>query len=135
MKRFVQVFLFLNLLLWIGACSFTTANFTNLAMASAIDTDNKPIQVTQEFATNTPTIYVTGTIKNAPSNTIIKVEWIYLETDPITLITDYEITVNDVTVNFYFELTKPSQGWPTGRYEARLYIDDVLKETLSFEVK
>jgi len=135
MKIYIQLFLMIGLLFLVQSCSFTTANFKDLATASAIDSNNQPVTIVSEFSPTTPTIYVTGVIANAASNTMIKAEWIFLDTDPITVITDYSILINDTTVNFYFELSKPTNNWPVGQYEVRLYIDDVLKDTVTFTVK
>lgn len=132
----IKVLMFLMIVLMLAGCSFTTANYKNLKMASEIDVESStPVTVTSSFASSTPSIYVTGEIDNAPEGTMMKIEWIYLETTPETFILDYEMEAGDVSHNFYFQLSKPTAGWPPGEYEARLYIDDTLEEVLPFVIE
>ena len=135
MKK-LMVFIFLTVgIFFLSACSFTTANFTDLKMASEVDKQNLPVTITSTFTTTSPIIYVTGIIKNAPEGTVIKSEWYYLETEDPIFIDDVEYEVNDVTTAFDFSLSKPTAGWPAGSYEVKLYIDGTYKSSLSFKVE
>lgn len=80
-------------------------------MASSVDSETLlPVDVTSTFTTSTPVIYLTGNIKNATLDMVITVEWVYLGTDPETIITDYDLTVDEINMLFYFELSKPTNG-------------------------
>ncbi len=119
----------------LAACSFTTANYSDLHMASEIDADNNPLTITDTFSADSPVIYVTGSMNNAPEGTMIAAEWIYAEENPPTFIDVAELEVNEISSSFHFSMTRPDNGWPAGEYEVNLYIDDELAETLSFTVE
>jgi len=134
MKKLISVSLIVLLALVISSCSFTTANLADLTMASAVQ-DNLPVTVTNVFTTTSPVIYATGTLKNAPEGTEITGEWYYLETDPETYIDSSTLTSVDMNTSFTFSLSIPNNGWPTGDYEIRFFIDDQPSSTLSFTVE
>ena len=135
-KTYISL-LCLGLIVVLAACSFsvTTANYSNLAMAGDVDENNGPIGVTTTFAVDSPLVYVTGLLKNAPEGTVITAEWYYLESDPVVFIDGASYESVDTTTTFNFSLSKPTAGWPLGGYEVKLYIDDVYKETLAFKVE
>lgn len=138
-KRSVIFVIIIALLsLFLTACDFnvTTAHYENLAVASLIDEQtNKPVTLSDEFNTQSDDFYVTGEIKNAPTGTVSRIEWIYLDSQPEYLIDYSEYTVDSVSEDLVFTLSRPDGGWPTGDYEARLYIDGILKSTLPITVK
>ena len=125
-------------ILFICGCqaSVTTANFQDLATASEVDSETQePITETQVFAVDTPVIYVTGRVENAPEATVIKASWIYLDLDPEYLIEEAELTLEEVSSAIAFSLSKPDNGWPAGEYKVELYIDNDLAETVTFTVE
>ncbi len=123
-------------LLFLFSCQYTTANYSDLKTASSIDPESfAPVDITTVFSPMSPSIYVTGHINNAPSGTVMKIEWVYTEDDPEFLILDYALDATEINQAIYFEITRPNAGWPLGKYEARLYIDDVLEATLNFTVE
>lgn len=127
----------LSLALGLAACEFefTTANFSNLTMASEVDQQNKPVTKTSAFSTTSPVIYVAGTLSNAPSGTVIKSEWYYLEEDPAVFIDGSQLAVEDTSTDFYFSLSIPDNGWPAGRYAVKLFIGETEKSSLDFTVE
>lgn len=125
------------LIISLCACSFSvsTANFQNLKMASSIDEDSmEPIAVTDVFSPTTPVIYLTGTLKNSPDDTVIKAEWRYVENEPAVDIDSAESVTKDINTDFQFNISIPDNGWPIGKYEVKLYINDEAEKTVSFEV-
>lgn len=137
MKKIIILFVSLGLIVLFAACSIsvTTANYTDLKVASEVDTSNKPVVITSKFGVESPVIYVTGILKNAPEGTVIKAEWYYLESDPVTFIDEASLESVDTTTPFYFNLSKPNNGWPVGNYEVKLYIDDEYKNSSTFSVE
>lgn len=117
------------------SCSFTTANFSDLQMASEIDEDNNPVVPVDSFTVDSPVIYVTGTLNNAPEGTVIKAEWVYVEEEPPIYIDSVELEAVEITTSFNFNFTKPDNGWPVGKYEVRLYIDNEQEEIMTFHVE
>lgn len=125
------------LILSLCACSFSfsTANFQNLVMASEINEDTfKPVTATDTFSINTPKIYLTGSLNNAPGDTVIKAKWIYIENDPAVEIDSATYEAKDSDVDFQFNLSIPENGWPVGKYEVKLYLDDKIEKAVKFEV-
>ena len=136
MKKSAIIVLAILITAAIAACSFsvTTARILNLKMASQVDGNNKAINVTDTFENDTPVIYATGTVDSAPGGTVIEALWVYVESDPPIDIDSVEMTINDSDVDFAFSLSKPDNGWPSGKYEVRFSIDGVYKESLYFTV-
>ena len=135
-KTYISL-LCLGLIVVLAACSFsiTTANYTDLAVATDVDENNGPVGITNTFAVDSPIVNVTGVLKNAPEGTIITAEWYYLEGDPVIFIDEASYESVDTKTSFYFNLSKPYAGWPVGRYEVKLYIDDEYKESVMFKVE
>ncbi len=115
--------------------SVTTANLQNVQTASQVDSSNKPVNVTSSFTTTAPYIYVTGVAANAPEGTKIRADWIYTETDPDTSIDSVTLSTTEISTSFKFSLSKPTNNWPKGKYEVKLYIDDKYVQSAAFEVK
>lgn len=115
-------------------CSFSTEQFNDLKMASDIDENNLPTVITSVFQTNTPIIYLTGTINHALIDDMISVEWYCLDTDPDTFIGDSSLQLIDIDTQFYFSLTKPTNGWPIGDCEVLVYYGENLMGTITFKV-
>jgi len=114
--------------------SFTTARMTNVTTASAVDpVTMAPKTVTSTFQAQSPVIYVTALMKNAPDGTKVGIVWKYL-TQPQD-IASYEVVTTETEQYVSFNLTKPANGFPLGQYEAQLFIDKKYKQSVQFEVK
>ncbi len=136
MKKNCLVLLSILFVFLMIGCDFTTAKLEDVQTAKSIDYEtNLPTEVARVFNVNSPVVYVTGTLKNAPENTVISIEWIYLDMDPEYLIAEVELKAEHTNVDFFFELTKPNNGWPLGDYECRLYIDGDYQENVFFTVE
>lgn len=118
----------------LSSCSFTTANFSNLAMSTGVD-GFKPVNVTTKFTTTTPAFYVTGEINNAPDDTVISAVWYYLDADADYMIDQSQYQVEGTNNSFYFSLSIPDNGWPVGTYRVDLYIDDAVDQSIFFTVE
>ena len=136
MKKVLSICLIVFLMVSISSCSFTTANITDLKMASTVQ-DNLPVDITNVFTTTSPVIYATGTLKNAPDGTVLTAEWYYLDASPEIFIDSATLQPTDVNTSFSFSLSIPDNGWPTGKYEVRFFIDDstTVSSKLSFTVQ
>ncbi len=118
-----------------AGCSFTTAKFVDLETSSAIDEDYMPIAPTSTFYTTTPVIYLTGSIEGATIDSIIQVDWYYVEGSSEEYIADSLLTIDEINMYFYFSLSKPTNDWPIGDYEIRIYLDLDLVETVTFTIE
>ena len=123
------------LILFTGtSCAVTTANITVATMASEVDSvTQEAVIATDTFGQNTPEIFCSVEVANAPDETKLKGSWYYME-DGDTEIDSYTLDVEGTSVAS-MSLIKPTKGWPVGSYELRLYIDDKLEETKSFTVQ
>ena len=135
--RIVAAGLLIVFTIMLCSCSFsvTTANLQNIQTASQIDSNNKPVTVTGVFGTTAPYIYLTGAINNAPQGTKVRADWIYTEAEPDISIDSAVLTTVIANDSFSFNLSKPTNNWPVGKYEVKLYIDDKYSKSAYFEVK
>jgi len=120
-----------------GEVSFTTARLSEVTMAHGVDDSLRPVGPADTFAVDTPEIYLSAKFSNAPSETEIASEWIYVEGEAVgyenTLIDSVSIEVSG-TDYIYFALPMP-QGWPRGEYAVKLYIDGKEAETATFTIE
>jgi hypothetical protein len=120
------------------ACEVTTASLSEATMCLSVDSDMRPVDATDIFATDTPEIFCSVKLSSAPSDTDVKAEWIYvqgeLEGTENYLIDDYTLTAEG-TLYLGFSLTEPDTGWPTGEYKVILYVDGEEKLSVPFTVQ
>ena len=120
-----------------GEVSFTTASLSEATMALGTDADAKPINPTDTFQVDTPEIFCSVKLSNAPSDTEITSEWVYIEgelegydnhvIDTYTLVTDGDRYLT-------FSMERPDDGWPVGTYELVLYVDGKDETSVGFSV-
>lgn len=115
-----------------GEVSFTTASLSEATMCQSVDENMQPVDATNVFTTDTPEIFCSVKLSNAPPDTEIKAEWIYIEGE-LEDVSNYQIdewsTTTDGTRYISVAVTRPYDGWPRGDYKVVLYIDG--KEELS----
>jgi hypothetical protein len=132
--RFKLAAAFAALALLALACGFnvSTANFSNAFMAADPD-GNQPTTV---YAPEDP-FYAIVDLANAPDDTTVRAVWTAVNVEgeaPDTLIDETSITSGDARLTF--DLTNAvDMIWPTGTYRVDLYLNDELKESLSFSVQ
>ncbi len=129
----VALFVTMFLLGCEGEVSVSTANFKDLQSASTINDDNTPKDVTNIFNPDSPIIYITGIVKNAPDGTDIMATWIYSESDFV--IAEISLDLTHINENFKFSLSRPDNGFPEGKYEVKLWIGEKYKESVYFTVQ
>jgi len=120
-----------------GEVSFTTAKLTEGTMCLGVDSQNKPVNATDTFAVNTPEIFCSVKLSNAPDDTEVGSEWVYVKGE-VQGVTDYVIDTlvlpADGTQFLQFSLPRPDGGWPIGEYQLNLYIDGKEAVSLPFTV-
>lgn len=108
---------------------------SNLNMSESLNEESlAPINITSTFSPETQDIFLTGKIENASEGTEIRSEWRYLGTDPVNIIDSAEVKIEDPDSDFYFSLSPPEKGWPAGKYEVRLYVNEEYKASVEFKV-
>jgi hypothetical protein len=126
-------------LLSCGEVSFTTARLSEMTMAASIDeTTAQPIEKTDTFSVDTPQIFVSVKVSNAPSETDVTTEWIYVGGEVADL-ENYTIDTASVEVEgtryIYFYRPMPEAGWPKGDYKVVFSIDDKEQGSVPFKVQ
>ena len=120
-----------------GEVSFTTAKLSDATMCLGIDAEMKPLNPTDTFGVNTPEIFCSMKLSNAPDETEILSEWIYVKGEAEG-VKDYTIDSVGVTTDdtryLYFSLPRPDAGWPVGEYLLNLYVDGKKQDSVSFAV-
>lgn len=137
MKKIISILAFLSVIILLSSCNFSTANISDTKMCTSIADDqcsaDKPV-----FDTNTPEIFVSCHLNNAPNDTDVEFAWFYLGQDRIS-IDAVTFSSGDAigTLNLQSSLTRPNNGWPEGDYEIVITILGTEKEPVikSFWVK
>jgi ABC-type Fe3+-citrate transport system substrate-binding protein len=114
------------------ACGFSasTANIKDSYLAKDEAGKEKTTVYPQDSV-----FYCIVTLANAPNDTTLKAVWTAVDakdTAPNFKIDEVSTTTGDGTVPF--TLTNDNL-WPVGKYKVDLYLNDVLKQTLNFEVQ
>lgn len=110
------------------------AGLSKPLMAAEVDSVTmEPVEEVTSFATDTPNIYATALVSNAPENTKISAKWISV-TDNYEAATS-EVLTTEEKQYVAFQVTKPDEGFPVGEYKVELYVNDVLDETLEFVIE
>lgn len=148
--KIFTVFPAILLLIILAACSdkqsASTAvadeaiTLTETAFATAIDMHNRPLNKNSYFPPETPKIYCCVKISNAPADTELRADWVYVKGEDITA----ENTVMDSTsvkvdgtryVAFSFAYSDPNTKWIKGEYLVILYVNDVPRIQGPFIIK
>lgn len=107
-------------------------------MCRSVDEDMQPVDAISVFNINTPEIFGSFKLSNAPSDTEIKAEWIYIRGEAEDLsnyLIDEWSTTTDGTQYISVSMTRPYDGWPRGEYKVVLYIDGKEKLSVPFTVE
>jgi hypothetical protein len=122
-----------------GEVSFTTAKLSDASMAKAVDSNT--MEATSKatvFSASDPMIYCSVKLSNAPSETEVKSQWIYVKGEVADL-SNFQIDETPVTTEgtryIAFSLPKPEAGWPKGDYVVKLFIDGKEKLQVPFKVQ
>lgn len=134
----VLVLVSLMLMMPLVGCevSCTTASLSEATMCTGVDADSEPLDSVNVFSVDTPEIFCSVKLSNAPSDTLVKAEWIYVEGEAgLTdyFLDDYELTA-DGTRYLSFSLTYTGE-WPRGDYKVVLYVDGKEKSSVPFTVE
>ena len=147
-KRFFTIAIALSTLLAVlafpltgctGEVGFTTASLSKATMCKSVDSETRePVEPTNVFSPDTPEIFCSVNLSNAPSDTEVSSEWIYVKGE-LEDVSDYLIDEVSITTDgtryVSFSVTRPDNGWPTGDYKVVLYLDGNEKTSVTFKVQ
>ena len=104
--------------------------------AIAVDQDTKP---TTTFAANVPKLYAFFRTQGTHGGDKLRGVWI---AEDVGDAAPKETKIDEATLtadqdDFYgaFSLTKPTKGWPVGKYRVEIYAGDDLATTAKFSIK
>ena len=84
------------------------------------------------FRADDPHIYVHWHGENLTVNSIVRVAWVVEDVgdvaEPNFVVDETETEVTTPEFGTRFTLSRPTDGWATGKYRLELYLDDVLAE-------
>lgn len=109
------------------------ASLSEATIAKSVDTYNRPVVKRDSFYDDITTIYCSVKLSNAPDNTEIKTEWIYLGEDEKLIISEESLLRNG-TCYVCFEKGQPFGGWLLGDYEVKLYLNGEEEVVLPFRI-
>ncbi|KXA95996.1 hypothetical protein AKJ37_06325 [candidate division MSBL1 archaeon SCGC-AAA259I09] len=110
------------------------ASISDVAMAEEIDNKGKPVEVVDEFSPETEIFYATFEISNALPSNEIETELYFVDNDQLVLSEPIPLD-GFYTGPAHVSYTKPHDGWPTGNYEVRVFLDGERVGTAAFSIK
>jgi hypothetical protein len=116
----------------------STASLSEATMAENVNEDLSPLNATDVFNIDAPEIHCSVKLSNAPMDTEVQGEWIYIEgegEDVENYLIDSTILITEGTRYLDFSLSIPDNGWPVGEYELVLSINGKEKMRVPFFVK
>ena len=122
-----SIWLIVLAIMLITSCEFevTTAHIENITICTVLDGDicesNNPI-----ISPSDPNIYISCKLENAPQNTLVTFIWRYNDGENSIVIDKITLNSSDIGVNVDLSsrLSRPYNGWPIGKYEIEISVDD-----------
>jgi hypothetical protein len=129
-SKILYAFIILTLITMACEFSFSSAKISDVIMSK----DENGTSPTTVFGSS-DVFYCIVETSNAPSSTMVKVEWYaddvdYEDIAPNTLLEAYELEGSDV---FTFSLSN-DYLWPTGLYRVDVYLNGEYQSSLNFSV-
>jgi hypothetical protein len=120
------------------AASYSSAYLSEATMCKSVDAQNRPVDKTDIFSPADPIIYCSVKLSNAPDDTEVKAQWIYVRGEAKD-VTNYSLGEAPVTtsgtryIKFYYE--PPTKGYVRGDYVAKLFLDGKEQVAVPFKVQ
>lgn len=118
---------------------FATAAVSAPHLEGLTVSDSKDGDAVDSFPTTTPKIYGHAGLVDVASGAKIVVSWIAVDTNgaapPNYKIDSAEFTAGMIDNTATFDLSKPNNGWPIGKYRVEVTIDGKPAGSAKFEVE
>jgi hypothetical protein len=127
----------LALLIMTAICaSVALAGKAKVEAAIAVDKDTKP---TTTFTADVPKLYAFFRSKGTQTGDKLRGVWIAEDVGDAapkkTKIDEGTLTADENDFYGAFSLSKPTKGWPAGKYRVDIYVGDELATTAKFTIK
>ncbi len=112
-------------------------SLSEATMCRSVDAEYRPLDKTDVFVHDVPKIYCSVKVSNAPPDTEVKAQWIYVQGEREELINKVLVeTPGTVRGTKYlaFEITQ-GQGFPVGDWVVKFFLDGKEKLTVPFKVQ
>lgn len=114
-------------------CTLGLIEIEEVVVCKNVDSNYNPVEPMDTFPSGTQVVYVSVKINNITPEDKITIKWNYLETGEEINTTDFT-TEESGSGYISFNLTI-DQGFPLGRYNAMIYLNNELAETVEFSVE
>ena len=109
-----------------SGASQVPVSLSEVSTASSVSPEGQPLSVSTIFLANTPAIYVTAKVNNAPENTTIGAKWFYVKDDTGKEL-DQQLGEDSLSAKGtrYVSFTRQAPGgaWGSGQYSVSLLIN------------
>lgn len=130
---------------WIAAAAFALFTLAFAATAEAAKFDNIVVASTVDatasettFAKDTPELFLSSDLSDAPSGTKVTVSWISVDSHgvapPNYTIDELNFTITNENI-VTSTLTKPTNGWPVGTYRVDLSVEGAVLGSIDFSIQ
>ena len=114
-------------------CTLGPVEIEEIVVCKNVDDTYKPVEPMNTFPSGTQVVYVSVKINNMTTEDKLTTKWNYLETGEEISTTDF--TTEEAGSGYVsFNLTI-DQGFQSGRYNAMVYLNNELIETVEFSVE
>jgi hypothetical protein len=113
-------------------CTPEPVSIESIVLSKDIGPDSAPIDPAIEFESGTSIIYISIKVNNMTPEDKLSVEWNYLESGDE--INTSGFTTEETGSGYIGFNIKVAQGFPTGKYNVLVYLNDEHYETLEFSV-
>jgi len=129
----IPLIIALSFALLSAGCAPGPVEIEEAVICKNVDSEYKPLEPTTVFPPETSIVWASVKINNMTTKDKITARWNYLETKELIDSTDF---TTDAAGSGYigFSLTIES-GFPEGRYNAVIFLNDEQVETVEFSVK
>lgn len=123
----------LILTLLLAGCTVGPVSIEEVMISKNLTEDYIPVEYTSIFPSGTTAIYLSIKVNNFTPDDKLVVMWNYLEASET--ISTNELIVEEKCSGYHHIEIRMAEGFPSGRYNAEIYLNDELIETVGFSVE
>jgi|HubBroStandDraft_6_1064221.scaffolds.fasta_scaffold821767_2 hypothetical protein len=135
-QTFLRLGLFVLIIAVVLSASVARAGDVKIQVVMSTGPDDDP---TTTFAVDTPKIFALFKTKGVQDGDKLRGVWIAEDVGDAapkeTKIDENTLKAEGDTDDGAFSLSKPTKGWPVGKYRLEIYVGDELAKTVKFTIK